>query len=101
MILPYRRVDVSVVEHPAATAYCYWSTQGNIICHVMHNVLHVVGRPQVPHVISASTYDKMCADMKAQKDDMSGNVYPHGSRELVANQFTANNPEGCCRGCIL
>ena len=43
------------------------------------------------HMISASTFDKMCADMKAQKDDMSGDVYPHGSRELVANQFTANN----------
>merc|ERR1712226_876382 len=35
------------------------------------------------HLISASSFDKMCADMKAQQDDMSGDLHPHGSRELV------------------
>lgn len=43
------------------------------------------------HLISASTFDKMCADMKAQRDDMSGDLYPHGSRELVADNLAANN----------
>ena len=43
------------------------------------------------HLISASSFDKMCADMKAQRDDMSGDLHPHGSRELVDSQFAANN----------
>ena len=33
----------------------------------------------------------MCADMKAQRDDMSGDLYPHGARELVADDLAANN----------
>ena len=43
------------------------------------------------HLISASTFDKMCADMKAQLDDMSDDLHPHGAREVVAPQYTANN----------
>jgi len=43
------------------------------------------------HLISASSFDKMCADMKAQRDDMSDDLYAHGSRELVADELTANN----------
>jgi hypothetical protein len=42
-------------------------------------------------VVSASTFDKMCADMKAQRDDMSDDLYPHGSRELVSDELAANN----------
>jgi hypothetical protein len=33
----------------------------------------------------------MCADMKTQRDDMSGDLYAHGSREVVADDLTANN----------
>jgi len=43
------------------------------------------------HMISAKSFDKMCQDMKAQADDMSGDVHPHGARELVAQHLTANN----------
>jgi len=43
------------------------------------------------HLISASTFDKMCADMKAQADDMSDDLHAHGSREVVAKKYTANN----------
>jgi len=43
------------------------------------------------HLISASSFDKMCADMKSQKDDMTGDLFPHGSRELVQHNLTANN----------
>ena len=43
------------------------------------------------HLISASTFDKMCADMKAQRDDMSEDLYAHGSRELVSDDNAANN----------
>jgi hypothetical protein len=43
------------------------------------------------HLISASTFDKMCADMKQQADDMSGDLTGHGARELVNDTFAANN----------
>jgi len=43
------------------------------------------------HLISASSFDKLCADMKSQRDDMSTDLYPHGSRELVADELAANN----------
>jgi hypothetical protein len=41
------------------------------------------------HLISASSFDKMCADMKAQVDDMADDLYPHGSRELVTNDLAS------------
>jgi len=43
------------------------------------------------HLISASSFDKLCADMKAQRDDMSDDLHAHGSRELVTDELTANN----------
>jgi len=43
------------------------------------------------HMISASSFDKMCADMLSQADDMSDDVSPHGSRELVLDTLAANN----------
>merc|ERR1712166_412395 len=43
------------------------------------------------HLISASSFDKMCADMKTQSDDMSDDLYPHGARELVKDEFAADN----------
>ena len=43
------------------------------------------------HLISASTFDKMCADMKQMRDDHLENLYAHGARELVTNAMTANN----------
>jgi len=43
------------------------------------------------HLISASSFDKMCADMKLQADDMSGDLHAHGARELVDHELAANN----------
>lgn len=43
------------------------------------------------HLISASTFDKMCADMKQQRDDMSDDLHAHGAREVVLPEFAANN----------
>lgn len=43
------------------------------------------------HMISASSFDKMCLDMKMQRDDMSGDLHAHGSRELVHDDFVGNN----------
>jgi hypothetical protein len=45
------------------------------------------------HIVSASTFDNLCKDMKAQKDDMSGDFYPHGSRITTADKITANNQQ--------
>jgi hypothetical protein len=43
------------------------------------------------HLISASSFDKMCEMMKQQKDDMSDDLHAHGSRETTATVITANN----------
>ena len=43
------------------------------------------------HLISASSMDKLCLDMKNQRDDMSPNLAPGGSRELVADHLAADN----------
>mmetsp|Transcript_2429 Transcript_2429/g.3668 ORF Transcript_2429/g.3668 Transcript_2429/m.3668 type:complete len:100 (+) Transcript_2429:1-300(+) len=43
------------------------------------------------HMISASTFDKMCADMKMQRDDMSDDLYAHGSRMVVDDAYVADN----------
>jgi len=45
------------------------------------------------HLISASTFDKMCADMKSQRDDMSDDLYAHGAREVTADKYTADNQD--------
>jgi hypothetical protein len=42
-------------------------------------------------MISASSFDKLCYDMKMQRDDMSDDLHAHGSRELVENSLVANN----------
>jgi len=65
------------------------TTRSNEICSRYTPITWQVDRQC--HLISASSFDKMCADMIAQKDDMSGDLYAHGSRELVANEIAANN----------
>ena len=45
------------------------------------------------HLISASSFDKLCKDMKGMKDDMKGDFYPHGSRKVVDPKLTANNQQ--------
>ena len=45
------------------------------------------------HKISASSFDKMCKDMLAQKDDMHSDVHPHGARALSAHTLVANNQQ--------
>ena len=45
------------------------------------------------HMISASSFDKMCADMKTQADDMSDDLYAHGARELVSKELSSPQVE--------
>merc|ERR1711988_1150907 len=42
------------------------------------------------HLISASSFDKMCADMKLNHDPMDNDLHPHGARELVAKALNAD-----------
>jgi hypothetical protein len=74
-------------------AYYTGSTTGtsrdNTICSKYTPITWQVDRKC--HLISASSFDKMCADMKAQRDDMTDDLHPHGARELVADHLAANN----------
>jgi len=65
------------------------TSRNNQICSAYSPITWHVDRKC--HMISASSFDKMCADMKAQRDDMSDDLHPHGSRELVDSKFVANN----------
>jgi hypothetical protein len=65
------------------------TTRDNEICSQYAPITWQVDRKC--HLVSASTFDKMCADMKAQRDDMSDDLHAHGSRELVADEHAANN----------
>jgi len=67
------------------------TSRSNSICSKYSPITWQVDR--TCHLISASSFDKMCADMKAQRDDMSKDLYAHGSRELVADFLAANNGE--------
>jgi hypothetical protein len=66
-------------------------TRTNEICSQFSPITWQVDRKC--HLISVSTFDKMCADMKAQRDDMSTDLYAIGSRELATDQ-AANNHQG-------
>lgn len=65
------------------------TTRDNEVCSQYTPITWQVDRKC--HLISASTFDKMCADMKSQRDDMADDLYPHGSRTLVADSLASNN----------
>jgi hypothetical protein len=65
------------------------TTRSNTVCSKYTPITWQVDRKC--HLISASSFDKMCADMKAQPGDMTSDLHAHGARELVADEFAANN----------
>jgi hypothetical protein len=67
------------------------TTRSNTMCSQYTPITWQVDRHC--HLISASSFDKMCADMKMQRDDMSGDLHAHGAREVVTKSLTANNVE--------
>ena len=67
------------------------TTRSNQVCSQFTPITWQVDRKC--HLISASSFDKMCHDMKTQHDDMSSDLHPHGSRELVAHHLTADNQQ--------
>lgn len=80
-------------EHGADMAHYTGSTIGttrsNTVCSSYTPITWQVDRKC--HLISASAFDKMCADMKTQRDDMSDDLHAHGAREVVLPEFAANN----------
>jgi len=74
-------------------AYYTGSTTGtsrdNKICSKYTPITWQVDR--TCHLISASSFDKMCFDMKQQADSMASDLHAHGSRVLVNDTFAGNN----------
>lgn len=77
--------DVAIMYTGSTTG----TSRNNEVCSAYGPITWQVDRKC--HMISASTFDKMCADMKTQKDDMSSDLHAHGARELVADDLTADN----------
>jgi hypothetical protein len=65
------------------------TTRNNTMCSAYSPITWQVDRKC--HLISASAFDKMCEDMKAQRDDMSDDLYAHGARELVNSTYAGDN----------
>jgi len=65
------------------------TSRNNTICSKYTPITWQVDRKC--HLISASSFDKMCADMMSQRDDMSMDIHAHGSRELVDHAKAADN----------
>jgi hypothetical protein len=87
-----RGMIVDANHGKTVTAYSGSTTgtsRSNTVCSAYGPITWHVDR--TCHLISASTFDKMCADMKAQNDDMTDDLYAHGSREVVAQSLTADN----------
>jgi Delta carbonic anhydrase len=71
------------------------TSRNNEVCSPFTAITWQVDR--VCHMISASSFDKMCMEMLAQADDMKDDVHPHGSRELVDDEHAADNHESLLR----
>lgn len=65
------------------------TTRNNEICSQYAPITWQVDRKC--HMISASSFDKLCYDMKNQRDDMTYDLHAHGSRILVKDSLVANN----------
>ena len=80
-------------EYGKDLAYYTGSTTGtsrnNEICSQYTPITWQVDRKC--HLISASAFDKLCYDMKTQRDNMEDDLHAHGARELVATKYVANN----------
>ena len=63
------------------------TSRSNEVCSAYSPITWQVDRKC--HLISASSFDKMCSDMKAQVDDMSDDLYAHGAREVVSDNLAA------------
>jgi len=65
------------------------TSRSNTLCSAYTPITWQVDRKC--HLISASSFDRMCREMKAQRDDLEIDTHPHGSRELVSDILAADN----------
>ncbi|EOD20109.1 delta CA [Emiliania huxleyi CCMP1516] len=79
---------VDVAKYTGSTT---GTTRNNEMCSRYAPITWQVDR--TCHMISAKSFDKLCYDMKQKKDDMGGDLYPHGAREIVADYLVANNQQ--------
>jgi len=63
------------------------TSRDNVVCSAYSPITWQVDRKC--HMISASSFDKLCADVKSQVDDMADDLYPRGSREHVSNELAS------------
>jgi hypothetical protein len=62
------------------------TSRDNVVCSMYSPITWQVDR--TCHMISAASFDNMCKMMKEVADDMSADLVPHGSRELVNDTWT-------------
>jgi len=86
------QMGINVTAYTGSTT---GTTRNNVKCSFYTPITWQVDR--ICHLISASSFDKMCADMKQMRDDMSGDLHPHGARELVWRNLTADNHQNMKR----
>merc|ERR1719238_1499037 len=67
------------------------TSRDNVVCSRYTPITWQVDRKC--HLISASSFDKLCRDMGTKRDDMSGDFHPHGARALVATHLVADNQQ--------
>jgi len=64
------------------------TTRDDMTCSAYSPVTWQVDR--TCHLISASSFDKMCADMKQNHDPMTNDLHPHGARKVVAKALNSD-----------
>ena len=64
-------------------------SRDNLVCSRYSPITWQVDRKC--HMISAKSFDMLCAQMMMQADDMSPDVEPHGARLTVSANLTATN----------
>jgi len=64
------------------------TTRDDMTCSAYSPVTWQVDR--TCHLISASSFDKMCADMKQNHDPMDNDLHAHGARKVVAKALNSD-----------
>mmetsp|Transcript_22622 Transcript_22622/g.26224 ORF Transcript_22622/g.26224 Transcript_22622/m.26224 type:complete len:383 (-) Transcript_22622:18-1166(-) len=88
MIVDGNELGTDVAKYTGSTT---GTSRNDTICSTYSGITWHVDRKC--HLISASSFDKLCADMLSQRDDMSKDLYPHGARDLVPDNLAANNQQ--------
>lgn len=83
---PYANKGVDLAMYTGSTT---GTQRNNEVCSPFSPITWQVDRKC--HMISASSFDKMCEQMSTQADNLKDDLYAHGARELVNDMHAANN----------